>query len=306
MTGRSSKQESVWCTSVLVPMGVVGAFEEALSPHCDALSWLETDQPGLVRLNGYTPEKPDEKAIGLAVAGTAARVGPVTAQVTVTSMLPRDWASESLKTFPPVSVGRYFIHGSHVRQPAPQGAISLCIEAGAAFGTGSHESTAGCLTLMDRLAKRRRFARILDVGCGSGILSLAAAKTWTRARVLGVDLDFKTVGVAKENARINGEHGGKQGRVSFAVSNGYDHPLVKRNRGGGYNLIVSNILARPLMGLARHMGANLAPGGVGILSGFLVRDERRVLFAHRAQGFRFFDRTERNGWVALAIEKGRR
>ena len=303
MSGGGFKDENgaVWCVSVTVPTDRVALFEDALAPYCDALSWLEVGSGREVCLNGYTPIRPDEGALKKSVAMIAEAGGIAISEVEISSVAPRDWVMESLKTFPPVRAGRYFIHGSHLGGGRAQGEVSLCIDAGAAFGTGTHESTSGCLTLMDRMAKHRNFIRVLDVGCGSGILALAAAKTWTGAEVLGFDIDPRAVQTAKQNAVINGQ----RDRIAFLVSGGYHHPKVRRHR-GKYDLIVSNILARPLMRLARGMARNLAPGGVGILAGFLVRDEPRVFAAHRMQGLCLAGRVEQNGWVALAVAKGRR
>lgn len=300
MSPRRAAEKDVWRISVVVPKECVGLFEEAFSPHCDALSWLEEDEGRLARLNGYVAAPPDEGVLARAVANAAAAAAIDKPTLDIRPMASRDWVVESLQTFPPVLIGRYYVHGAHVTEVAPRGMTRLCIEAGPAFGTGAHESTAGCLVMMDGLARHNTFRRILDVGCGSGILSLAAAKTWPRSRVLGVDMDVKTMSVARGNARINGRHEG----IFFAVSNGYDHPEVRKHRFTGYDLIIANILARPLMRLAHDMGRHLKVGGIGILSGFLARDERQVLFAHRMQGLSFYDRVEMNGWVALAVKKG--
>ena len=294
----SDDKSTVWCVSVQVPTAQVDAFADALSPHCDALSWLEVGAGAEVRLSGYSPAPPDAALLDGAVRAAATGVGMAAPAVKIETMQPRDWVMESLKTFPPVRAGGYYIHGSHVGGARPWGEVALQIDAGAAFGTGSHESTSGCLGLMGQLARRRTFARILDVGCGSGILALAAVKTWAGAHVQGFDIDARAIHIARENAVVNG----LRSRISFFVSGGYHHPAI---RCGGYDLILSNILARPLMRLARGLVRNLAPGGVCVLSGFLVRDERRVLAAHRMQGLCLVGRIEQNGWVALALAKRR-
>ena len=182
----------------------------------------------------------------------------------------RDWVVSSQQASQPVRAGRYFVHASHYKGPKPPGAVTLVVNAGPAFGTGTHESTYGCLIALDDLAKRVRIKRPLDLGAGSGILSMAVCRTWN-CRVLGVDIDPRAVAFAHTTSLFNHLHR----QIDFLVSNGCRHRRVSERK--PYDLIIANILAAPLMWMAGDIGQHLAPGGRVILSGLLRQQERRVL-----------------------------
>jgi len=191
--------------------------------------------------------------------------------------------------------GRYFIHGSHYRARPPAGTIALCIDAATAFGSGEHATTRGCLLALDALARRRRFARVLDMGTGSGILAMAAAKTWRR-RVMARDIDAEAVRVAARNAAANGVGS----LLDLRRADGY------RGLGSGqpFDLVFANILARPLVLMAPALARVLAPGGVAVVSGLLARQERAVLAAHRARRLRLRRRIRLAGWHSLVLARG--
>jgi ribosomal protein L11 methyltransferase len=180
----------------------------------------------------------------------------------------------------------------HDRGLAPDNAVNLRIEAGAAFGTGHHGTTVGCLLAYDRLLKRRRFERVLDVGCGTGVLAIAAARTHSRL-ALGTDIDPVSVRIANENAAVN------HAKARFVHAAGLAHPLIRR--GGPYDLVFANILAGPLIALAWDIRAVLAPGGVAILSGLLRVQARAVSAAYLARGFRIHERRHRDAWTTLVL-----
>lgn len=205
----------------------------------------------------------------------------------------QDWLAKVARDFPPLSIGRFYVHGKHV-QNVPPGAIDIQVDAGAAFGSGEHGTTRCCLEALDWLAKRRDCAKILDMGCGSGILAIAAAKLW-RVDVLAVDIDPVAVRVTEENARINRE----QSRITAAVSDGYALDRIKKN--GPYDLILSNILARPLIAFAPDLAKHLATGGVAVLSGLLTSQETQVLSAHAMQGVKLQKRFVHEEWCTLVI-----
>lgn len=202
--------------------------------------------------------------------------------------------AENLTDFPPLSLGRYFIHGSHFDGLAPAGSVALRLDAGPAFGSGEHPSTAGCLMALDRLARERRFRHLLDMGCGSGILTLAMAKTW-HAPVVACDIDDEAVRVTAANAGLNNV--GKLVRARCGPS--YRTPAVAK--GETYDLIVANILARPLKAMAGDLRAVLAPGGVAVLSGLLKRDGRLVIAAHRVRGLRLIRTVLINDWITIVM-----
>ena len=212
----------------------------------------------------------------------------------MTELLQKDWVDEVQKSFPAFRVGRFWVHGSHIADAPPASSIPLLVDAGMAFGSGEHATTFGCLLAIDKLARQRHFTNILDMGCGSGILALAAAKTF-KTSVLAVDIDRMSVKVAAENAEIN-----KVAQYVTALhGNGYSLSTVKNH--APYDLICSNILAKPLTKFSRHLAASLAPDGIAILSGLLAKQERMVMEAHESHGLKLIKRIALNGWHTLLI-----
>ncbi len=208
----------------------------------------------------------------------------------------KNWVLEVEQRYPPMALGRFFVHASHYEGVVPAGLVPLLVDAGMAFGTGEHATTAGCLLAISRLHKAGlRPERILDMGCGSGILAMAAHKLWPQAAVLGVDIDPVAVEVARANAALNR----CRPKLLYLAGDGYQHRLV--HACGPYDLIIANILARPLMRMAKDLARVKAPGGAGVLSGLLNTQERMVLSAHRMQGMALTDAVRRNGWSALTI-----
>ena len=205
-----------------------------------------------------------------------------------------DWLAMALSGLPPVRAGRFFIYGAHDRGLAPVNAVNLRIEAGAAFGTGHHGTTVGCLLAYDALLKQRRFARVLDVGAGTGVLAIAAAKTGSPVAV-GTDIDRPSVRISRENAILN------QAKARFVHASGLGHRLVRAQ--APYDLVFANILAAPLVMLAQDIKGALRPGGTAILSGLLRSQARRVLAAYRSRGFVLVRRLNRDAWTTLIIRR---
>jgi len=205
-----------------------------------------------------------------------------------------DWLAMALSGLPPVRAGRFFIYGLHDRGKTPASTVNLRIEAGAAFGTGHHGTTVGCLLAYDRLIKARRFPKVLDVGAGTGVLAIAAARTGSDLAV-GTDIDRVSVRISRENATVN------QAQARFVHASGLKHQLVARH--APYDLVFANILARPLISLAQDIRGALKPGGVAILSGLLRAQERAVKAAYLSRGFRVKFAIRRDAWVALVLER---
>jgi ribosomal protein L11 methyltransferase len=239
-------------------------------------------------LSLLTPEFVARLALAAAAAGGA--LGEVTEE----RLAERDWLRDNLLQFPPLRVGRFFIYGSHYRDAIPAGMIGIEVDAATAFGTGEHQSTRGCLLALDLWAKRTRPQRPRDVGTGTGILAIAAAKLWRRP-VHASDIDPRAVAVARHNVAKNGV----RALVRLAAASGYRG----RAGGSGNDLILSNILARPLALMARDLARALAPGGRAVLSGILSRQERFVVEAHRRCELVLERRIIIDGWSTLILRR---
>ncbi|WP_187970999.1 50S ribosomal protein L11 methyltransferase [Aquibium microcysteis] len=207
-----------------------------------------------------------------------------------------DWVTASLDGLKPVRAGRFLVHGSHDRDKVRANDLAIEIEAGLAFGTGHHGTTAGCLETIERLVRNRRPRRVLDLGTGSAVLAIAVAKL-ARVPVLATDIDPVAVDVARENARLNGV----AGLVRCVTATGFGHLEIATR--APYDLIVANILANPLMKLAPQMAAHLAPGGSLILSGILVRQRNAVVATYAGQRFRHVSTLTRGDWVTIHFER---
>ncbi|MFI5000315.1 MAG: 50S ribosomal protein L11 methyltransferase [Reyranellales bacterium] len=211
----------------------------------------------------------------------------------------KDWVAENQRSFRPFAVGPFWVHPSHIADGIPAGLIPLRIDAGLAFGTGTHATTRGCLELLATLDATET-TKAVDVGCGSGILAIAMAKLWRRP-VIGGDNDAEAVGVARDNAELNGVGA----LCRFATSVGLEAPELAA--GAPYDLVVANILAGPLVALADSFAASLRPGGRVLLSGLLVEQAALVLSTYRQHGFSFERRIdlETGGawWRSLLLRK---
>lgn len=207
-----------------------------------------------------------------------------------------DWVTRSLEGLKPVRAGRFLVHGSHDRDKRRIGDLAIEIEAGLAFGTGHHGTTAGCLEMIARVVRRERPRNALDLGTGSAVLAIALAKL-AHIPVLATDIDPIATKVAAENARLNqvGAY------VETATATGFGHPIFGRR--APFDLIVANILARPLMRLAPAMRAHVTPSGSLILSGILERQRDAVVAAYVGQQFRHVATLHREGWVTIHLKR---
>ncbi len=240
----------------------------------------------------YFGRPPDETAVRDLVASA---VGDEIARALTFDRVERaDWINASLAGFEPVRAGRFLVVGSHARNSARANDVVIEIEAALAFGTGHHGTTMGCLLALDRLARRERPERILDIGTGTGILAIAAAKRWKR-RVACSDVDAIAVATARRNAIGNGA-----GPYLHPVkASGTRHPALR----GRYDLILANILAGPLKRLVGDIARVAAPGGALILSGLLARDVAGVTTVYTAHGFSLVRRHLREDWATLTFRR---
>lgn len=208
-----------------------------------------------------------------------------------------NWVEKSLEGLKPVAAGGFFVYGSHDSDLVPRAGVTpLHIEAAQAFGTGHHETTAGCLEAIDRVLKRRRFDRMIDVGTGTGVLAIALAKR-TRKLVIASDIDPISVATTIDNARLNGV----AAQIRALEATGLDHPEIAK--AGPYDLIVANILVGPLVGLAPAVRKAAAPGGLIILSGILNTQVPRIVSAYKVQGIAVAEKILKKEWATLVLKR---
>ena len=264
--------------SVSVTEDALEAYEAALANACETVGFFRDHDTGIWRVEGVKQVGGNEAELAASLALAAAITG-VPARLERAATEADGWLARTYASFPEQLIGRSFaIRGTHLAgAPAPN-RIALTLDAGLAFGTGEHGSTRGCLVALETVAPRKP-RRILDVGTGSGILAMAAARLLSRP-VLATDIEPWAVRVARENAALNGvAH-----RVRVRLADGWRDPSVRN--AGPYDLVFANILARPLCLMAKDLALRLAPGGTAILAGLLANQARWVLAAHRRQGLR--------------------
>jgi ribosomal protein L11 methyltransferase len=290
------------CLSLTVPEEALEAYEAALSSACDTVGFFRDHATGTWRLEGVRVVGAKDNELTGALALAAAVTG-VTAAATRVPTHADGWLERTRAAFPEQLIGRRFvIRGTHLTGAPPPGRTTLILDAGVAFGSGEHNSTRGCLVALEQLVPRMRHAvghcprRILDLGTGSGILAMAAAKTLRRP-VLAADIEPWSVRVARENARLNGV----RRLVRPILADGWRTAIVRKS--GPYDLVFGNILARPLRLMARDLARGLAPGGTAILAGLLRVQARDVLAAHRRSGLTLERMIDLGPWTTLVIRK---
>jgi len=273
---------------------LAGALQDLVEPPPEALTLFETEGGALWRVEAYYADLPDPTALNAALAEMTGRNLPALVAEAVPDL---NWVALSQAALPPVAAGRFTVHGSHDRGRVPRGPGSILIEAGEAFGTAHHATTHGCLGAIDRITRRRTFGRVLDLGCGSGVLAIAASRALPHARILATDIDAQSAVVARANVRINGA----AARIAVRHAGGLAHPAVRA--AGPFDLVVANILAGPLIALARQIARIIEPGGTLVLSGLLVPQAAAVSAAYRAAGFHLTRHERIAGWSTLTLTR---
>lgn len=296
MTGSS---HPLYTVTLSLPAGLnedqASRFAECLSESAVSTSLLRKGDPfhGVWQLQWLMEDAPDAAALTDIIAPLAKAENLPVPALLIARLPDINWLEHSYRQFPPFSVGRFFIHGSHCTDTTPPGQIDLEIEAATAFGSGEHGTTSGCLLLLEHLQDSGFIPdNILDMGCGSGILSIAAVKLWNKS-VLAVDIDPESVLVTNRHRDANGI-----GPVLTARA-GDGFAVVDDN----YDLIIANILPQPLKAMADDLMDHLAPGGYAILSGLLLDQAQGVLDVYTARGALLQTRLDRGEWAALLIQK---
>jgi ribosomal protein L11 methyltransferase len=265
---------------------------ENLDPAPTGVGMFEVeDGQGIWEVGGYFLEAPSDISLALLSVAYGAN------SFVVSEVPDQDWVAKVQRELPPVEAGRFFVYGSHDLEHLPAGRIGLLIEAAMAFGTGHHGTTLGCLRAFDQLLDQgRSFENVLDLGCGTAVLAMAAARMSLNS-VIASDIDPVAVEVALVNVLAND----LEGRVNCVESIGFDAPALAQ--AAPFDLIFANILKGPLIDLAPAMAVHLAPGGVAILSGLLVEQADDIVAVYNAQGVDLVKREDLGEWTALTLTR---
>ena len=272
-----------------------------LFPYADQVPVIVADEPDPSRpddwrIHAYFAEQPSNQELIL-LRRLAADAEPEVEHLEDTT----DWVVKSQSGLEPIRAGRFFVHTPMHYADRPDDTINFEIDAGLAFGTGQHDTTAGCLAALDRLqVAGKQFANVADIGTGTGLLAFAALALWPGARAIATDIDEIAVRVTEENAAINGvELGHGPGQLLLAAADGMEHALIKAR--APYDLLIANILAGPLVELAPSFAAAVAPSASVVLAGLLDTQAEAVIAAYRAEGMKLVE-GGRGEWRVLVLE----
>ena len=299
MSARTKTEPVTYIATIEAPSPIAEAIAASLaaaeSPAALAVTLFECG-PGQIEVSAHYAEKPARERLIQLIEGVAR--GEDLGALRIEALAAKNWVAEAERLRGPMRAGRFLVHGRHDRGKVAAGRFTFEIDAGLAFGTAHHATTRGCLIALDRLLKRGRPRRVLDIGTGTGILAIAAANALD-GPVLASDMDPVAVAVAAENARRNGV----QSRVLVLKAEGLAHPALRRAKA---DLLFANLLLRPLLKLAPAFARTLRPGGVCVLSGILEPQARQVEARFRALGFRLDSRIILGGWTTLLLRRGSR
>jgi ribosomal protein L11 methyltransferase len=272
---------------------VVDLLNESLEEDQAAVAAFERPD-GRWDISLHFAEAPDQAAIRELVSLAAG--DDIAQHITFDTVEAKDWVKASLEDLVPVAAGRFIVHGRHDRARVAPNKLGIEIEAALAFGTGHHGTTRGCLLLLDQVLRSHQPKRVLDLGSGTGVLAIAAAKA-LRQRVLASDIDPVSVRVARDNARLNGV-----GNLVEAIcATGFSAPHFAARK--PFDLVLANILANPLRQMATPMAAHLAPSALVILSGLLPHQAQGVIASYRARGLLLRRHLKIDGWSSLLMQR---
>jgi ribosomal protein L11 methyltransferase len=290
---------ATYVATMQVPAGsaeaIAAALEGAEAPAAMAVTLFELGE-GMIEVSAHYAEEPALEQV-LALIGAAIGAADV-GDLRIERLLPQDWVARAESLRAPVRAGRFVVHGHHDRGKVPRFWGAIEIDAGLAFGTAQHATTRGCLIALDRLSKRIRPRRILDVGTGTGILAIAAARAFN-VPVLASDIDPIAAATAAANAQMNGVGT----KVEVLTIAGLAHPTLRR---ASVDLLFANILLNPLLALAPAFAGVVRPGGICVLSGLLDIQARQAEARFRALGFSLDSRILLDGWTTLLLRRGSR
>ncbi|MCC3861354.1 50S ribosomal protein L11 methyltransferase [Pseudemcibacter aquimaris] len=297
-----------WKISIISPIAFLPALEEILYATYDdefpslAAFEIKGDTDNKL-MECYLNIEPDMSILQNNIENMASVMGISAPNADVELLEEKNWVAESQKMLKPITAGKFHLYGSHDADSIPEGKLAIQMEAGQAFGTGSHETTNGCLLAISDLCDELNPASILDLGCGSGVLAIAMAKYWD-IQIIASDIDPVSVETAKDNIRMNNItalNEGENGSGILAVtSDGYEHDAIKSN--APYDITVANILAKPLQMLAPDITSHLKDTGTLVLSGLLQTQEDDVLGAYKKHGWILKKRYPINEWVTLVLD----
>jgi ribosomal protein L11 methyltransferase len=285
---------------------IASALSDLIEPGPDALTIFEEPPEGAPtdgtftglgskwRVDAYYEEMPDPTELAAQVGLMLEMPAPA---LLIEDVPDENWVEISQAALPPVSAGRFTVHGSHDIGNVAQGPNSILIDAGEAFGTAHHQTTYGCLIAIDELTRGQTFESVLDLGCGSGVLSIAVARALPRATITASDLDARSVAVAAANMKANGV----ARRIRPIVAAGFAHKDLRGK--DQFDLIIANILAGPLIMLAPDMARVAVPGATIVLSGLIECQAQEVISNYLACGFIMIQHKRITGWSTLVMAK---
>ena len=272
------------------------AYMHALTEFGASVAWNhDREGPAILLETTFPKESLNKKDVHLELTHLFESFSlPFPVSFSLEKLENRDWLLENRKSFPPLTIGSFFIYGSHYEGLIPDGLISIELDASIAFGSGEHATTRGCLLALEHLIQERSFKNVLDMGCGSGILCLAAAKL-LNAPMVASDMDPDSVAMSTLNMLKNGV----AERINVRLGDGY----AALQAGEIFDLILSNILAQPLIEMAPSLAKSLTAGGRAILSGFLDDQADAVVDAHVQEGLTLLESKSYDGWVTVVLKK---
>lgn len=312
MQSHNAAAPTLWRLEFKVPVRFISEFVHLFENWAESIWWespkdpeeavaagISTEGPLSIQANFLVEENQSQKVYQEIIGRlsiTALLKGVKVSPVSFEPIPEVNWLVLNYQDFPPLTVGRFFIHGAHIKSLEDPKKISLQIDASTAFGSGKHVTTQGCLLLLDELAKTSTFKRPLDMGCGSGILAISIAATW-KVKVTAVDIDPEAIRVTLRNAAINN----LEDKITGIVSNGFINAEILEH--SPFDLITANILAVPLCEMANVASRILQPKAKVILSGILNHQAQKVIEAYKKEGINLLKLQEYNEWTTLFLEK---